>query len=444
MSTIYDINLFEQFRNTYPNADIHYIPNIAIKKKSGPKQRDVNRDTHIYGNCVSDNCENRFDKSFRELVDINKGPYCGICTKERSNCKRKETKSSDEYKPKLEETNKKRKETKSSDEYKPKLEEANKKRQETFRSKYDGATNPSQIQEVQDNKKQTLIDKGVLVYSLEYLEECLKYTGATLDDKIHALELVRESPIRFICNCGVYANKSFTTIKKYGAFCDSCQDIHAKKKSIETHMRVRGVIHSSNDPLVISKIKETNFKNWGTETPQQLEEVKQKSRDTCQLHFGVDAPQQSKIVQETTRLNNQKKYNVDHPMHVPELAEKCSKSSYVFYDYVFPSGRIDRIQGTEKYTIDHLLSIGIHEDDIITKRTEVPEVWWVDAEEKKHRYYVDTYVKSQELCIESKSTYTAEKKKDTIFLKQNAVKKAGYKCEIWVYDSKGKQVERLV
>ena len=38
------------------------------------------------------------------------------------------------------------------------------------------------------------------------------------------------------------------------------------------------------------------------------------------------------------------------------------------------------------------------------------------------------------------STWTA-KKKDCIFLKQRAVKDAGYKCEIWVYNTKGEKVE---
>ena len=36
---------------------------------------------------------------------------------------------------------------------------------------------------------------------------------------------------------------------------------------------------------------------------------------------------------------------------------------------------------------------------------------------------------------------TREKKKDNIFLKQNAGKELGYQYEIWVYDGKGKKVE---
>jgi hypothetical protein len=155
-------------------------------------------------------------------------------------------------------------------------------------------------------------------------------------------------------------------------------------------------------------------------------------------------PQQSKVVQETTRLNNQIKYGKDHPIHDPEIADKCSKSAYKYYDYEFPSGRKDRIQGYEKFALNELLSRGHPEDDIITERSKVPEVWWFDDEGKKHRYYIDAYVKSQQLCIETKSTYTAEQKKDTIFLKQQAVKDAGFYCEIWIYDSKGNKVESHV
>jgi hypothetical protein len=45
------------------------------------------------------------------------------------------------------------------------------------------------------------------------------------------------------------------------------------------------------------------------------------------------------------------------------------------------------------------------------------------------------------LCIEVKSTWTFEKQKDIIFLKQNAAKQLGYLYEIWVYDNKGNKVE---
>ena len=83
----------------------------------------------------------------------------------------------------------------------------------------------------------------------------------------------------------------------------------------------------------------------------------------------------------------------------------------------------------------------INESDIITNRSEVPTIWYKDANEKEHRYFVDIYVPSQNRCVEIKSTWTMEKKRDCIFEKQQAVKDAGYKCEIWVFNGKGEKVE---
>jgi hypothetical protein len=40
-----------------------------------------------------------------------------------------------------------------------------------------------------------------------------------------------------------------------------------------------------------------------------------------------------------------------------------------------------------------------------------------------------------------KSTWTAEKNKDNIYLKQNAAKQLGYQYEIWIFNAKKELVE---
>ena len=86
----------------------------------------------------------------------------------------------------------------------------------------------------------------------------------------------------------------------------------------------------------------------------------------------------------------------------------------------------------------------VQEDDIVVNRSDVPSVWYENFNGKKCRYFVDCFIKSQNRCIEAKSTWTAEKKKDCIFLKQQALKHAGYLCEIWIYDGNGVIVEKIV
>jgi hypothetical protein len=133
---------------------------------------------------------------------------------------------------------------------------------------------------------------------------------------------------------------------------------------------------------------------------------------------------------------------VEHCQQNSEVSEKTSKNAYKSKEYTFPSGKIIRVQGYEPFGINELINTEkISEDDIITNRSEVPIIWYKDTDEKEHRYFVDIYIPSQKRCIEVKSTWTMEKKRDSVFEKQQAMKDAGYECEIWVFNGKGKKVE---
>ena len=185
--------------------------------------------------------------------------------------------------------------------------------------------------------------------------------------------------------------------------------------------------------------------NFGVEHPTQSEEVKEKVISTCLSHFGVEHPLQNKEIKEKVRTTNLKKYGCEHPQQNAEVSEKASKNAYKSYDYTFPSGRIERIQGYEKYMLNDLLQKEkVQEYDIIVNRSDVPSVWYEDETGKQRRYFVDCFIKSQNRCIEVKSTWTAEKKQDCIYLKQQALKNAGYLCEIWIYDNNGQLVEKVM
>lgn len=81
----------------------------------------------------------------------------------------------------------------------------------------------------------------------------------------------------------------------------------------------------------------------------------------------------------------------------------------------------------------------IVEEDIITQRTDVPEIWYIDKTNKKRRHFVDFYITSQNRCIEVKSTWTNQDK-NNVFEKQDAAIKLGYKYDIWIFDKIGNKV----
>ena len=185
---------------------------------------------------------------------------------------------------------------------------------------------------------------------------------------------------------------------------------------------------------------QTCLENYGVEYATQSDIIKEKTKQTCLEKYGVEYYLQSTDVQEKSRQTCLDRYGVTSVMHVPEIAEKCSKSAFTKKEYTLPSGNILQIQGYEKFALDELIKL-YNEDDIINGMLNVPTIWYYDESGQKHRHYVDFFIPSKQLCIEVKSTWTAEKKQDNIFLKQNAGKTLGYQYEIWIYDSKGNKVE---
>jgi hypothetical protein len=173
----------------------------------------------------------------------------------------------------------------------------------------------------------------------------------------------------------------------------------------------------------------------------QSQEVRERAKKTNLEKYGVEYSIQSKEIKDKIKKTCLQKYGVEHTSQAPEIAEKQSKNSYKRKLYQFPSGKTEYIQGYENIAIDELLNSSVQEDDICVGCKNVPEIWYEDETTKKHRHFVDIFIKSQNKCIEVKSTWTAEKKKDCIFLKQQAAKKLGYEYEIWIYNGKREKVE---
>jgi hypothetical protein len=124
-------------------------------------------------------------------------------------------------------------------------------------------------------------------------------------------------------------------------------------------------------------------------------------------------------------------------MQNSEISEKSRQNAYKIKTYTSPSGKQILYQGYENFALKELIEHeNIDEDDIVTSRAEVPVIWYKDENGKKHRYFTDILIKSQNRCIEVKSKWTLEKDaNNVVFLKQKATIDAGYKCEIWVYDA---------
>ena len=133
------------------------------------------------------------------------------------------------------------------------------------------------------------------------------------------------------------------------------------------------------------------------------------------------------------------RYGVAHPLQNAEIAEKHGKRCFQWKQYTFPCGTIVQYQGYENFAYDDLVPEGYACNDLVTSRTEVPEIWYTKDDETRHHYYVDIYIPSKHKMIEVKSTWTYEKKKDSVHAKGLQCKRDGYEYEIWIYNTKSRK-----
>ena len=394
----------------------------------------INRDTLIKGKCKIIDCIGFFCKSFRSLVKIN--AFCFECSKNIGKEKIKKT-NMEKY----------------GCEYPSQNEQIREKVKQTFFKKY-GCENPFQNKDIQEKIKQKNFEKYGCEFYLQTKEKQLKSKQTCI--KKYGCEYATQ-------NKEIHEKYKKTNLEKYGVENPN-QNEEIKEKIKKTNLEKYGCENPLQNKEIREKIKKTNLEKYGCEYATQNKEIREKMEGTMMERYGVKYTTQNdellnkvkksnfekygfenvfqnKDIQEKIKKTNLEKYGVENCMQNEEIMEKMTKNSYRTKIYTFPSGNQKIYQGYENYALDELLSEGVLEEEIINDCKYVPEIWYEDVEGKSHRYYVDIFIPSRNLCIEVKSNWTIEQKKDNIFLKQQSLKDAGYHCEIWVYNGKGEKIE---
>jgi hypothetical protein len=107
---------------------------------------------------------------------------------------------------------------------------------------------------------------------------------------------------------------------------------------------------------------------------------------------------------------------------------------YKWKDFMFPCGKLVRVQGYEPKAISYLIDQGYSSEDLVLSRSEVPVVEYV-RKGRPRRYFVDIYILSENRMIEVKSPWTFGLgiNDGSLCLKSDAALAAGYKFEIWIF-----------
>lgn len=260
-----------------------------------------------------------------------------------------------------------------------------------------GTLNTSSLPSVKEKIKQTMINR----YGVEHISK---------------LDIVKQKMIR--------DNPMFN--KEY------------KEKIKNTCLLKYGVEHVSQSEIYKIKCKETCLQKYGVEYILKSKEFREKVKQTFIKKYGVDNPNKTKEIRDKIKKTNLERYGVENPSQNKEIQEKTQKNAKKYKEYTMPSGKIRKVQGYEPLALDYLIKY-YDENDIKSDRKDVPRIPYI-VEEKKHYYFPDIYIPSENKIIEVKSTWTYKCKLDNIPHKEKATKDAGYNYEIWVYNKKGEKI----
>ena len=186
----------------------------------------------------------------------------------------------------------------------------------------------------------------------------------------------------------------------------------------------------SNDvSAIIEKTKNTNLSRYGVDNILKLESVaKEVSRKNKE-----NAPDRFAKAKKTIR----ERYGVDYVSQVPEIHLKQQRTRFKLY--TLPSGTVIKVQGYEPRALDILLTMTT-EDNIVTKRSLLPNIWYENSDHTKHRYFIDIMLVNENKLIEVKSTYTYSKDLNNNLRKKEACLALGYLFEFWVFSKHGLQI----
>jgi hypothetical protein len=253
-------------------------------------------------------------------------------------------------------------------------------------------------------------------FSKEVLSEILEEGGATVLEEYPRYN--QRLRVAFQCSCGKETSKRFEMLNLYRLpYCKDC----SLKKATE-------------------RSKATLMKNYGVDNPGKSESIKKTINESYIKHYGMH-PQKTDLVKSKRVRTCLEKYG-GHPNQNRDIQIKSEETSFHYKDYMLPSGNLVKYQGYENLALDELVQL-YEEEELGIGRSNVPSInYYIDG--KKHVYFPDFLIKSENKIIEVKSVWTIGLTRGNIEEKAQATVKAGYKYEIWVYSDKKVKVEKKV
>ena len=281
-----------------------------------------------------------------------------------------------------------------------------------------------------------------------------------------------------ICSeCGTIHSVFLKSAWSYEKYCSKkCTYAGRTKTTKETMMTRYGVEH--NFELESQRILRRNtwVKNYGTDNPSKSELILNKIKDTkelkygdqnynnhekykntCNERYGVDLFVYSdefktkvKQTKETrygdpnfnNRLQSEEtcmaKYGVRHVSQVTEI--HSAQQKHRWYNITTPTGELIKVQGYERFVIP-ILWESHDADDIELIRNRLPQIFYNDSNNKKHRYFPDGFISKSNSIIEIKSEWTLRQTKDKMKTIITELELRNFNLRLLVYCPKSRCID---
>lgn len=190
-------------------------------------------------------------------------------------------------------------------------------------------------------------------YDNNYLQLIIKKYNGNVIEKYN--KLIRDTIIKFICNCGKEGEKVFRYIVKNGGFkCKECTLIDSSnnymitclekfgvdnifkcekfKENLKLHnLEKYGVEHSVQSEEIKDKIIKVNLKRYGVKSPLKNSDVRKKCVQTCLDKYGVDNPFKSDFIKDKIKQSNLERHGVEYPTQNKNILKKGIQTSLKKY-----------------------------------------------------------------------------------------------------------------
>lgn len=211
------------------------------------------------------------------------------------------------------------------------------------------------------------------------------------------------------------------------------QSENCKQKSKKTWLEKYGTEHHASSQQTKDKKAKTNLLKYGGASPMCDETVRQLSKNICLEKYGVSSPMKTDEIKDAVKLTNNNRYNVNWFVET----DRCQSIKYRQKEYTLPSGKAIKLLGYENKFLDEFFLRGGREEDIYNTSSEISakigQIFYYTEDGKKHRYFPDFYIKSENKVIEVKSEYTYNVDKEVNELKKQAVLEKGINFEFKIY-----------